>query len=123
MSTTVHAMVRTYTIPQLRGLVRNAQQMITEISVAMEDMDIVELTPAWLVKCEQAEAQLKHYQRLLAAYELAATSNTIPPAAPANKEITDAASSQPGAGRPASAVAGLAGSLVTTEAAQPGSSS
>jgi len=103
MSTSVHRVLRTYTIPQLRGLVHNELTRINELSAAMESMDITELTPAWRVKCEQADAQLKHYQRLLAAYELAATSNTIPPAAPSTETS--------------------AGSLVTNEAAQPGSSS
>lgn len=106
MSGTVYGLKKKYTVPQLRGLVRIAQSRINEISAAMESMGIDELklTPAWLVKCEQAEAQLKHYQRLLGATELAESSTTFPPAAPAHPEA-------------------LAGSLVTNDAAQPADSS
>lgn len=99
---TVYAQSRAWTVPQLRMLVANEQLRVDELAAAMDSMEITELSPAWLYRCEQAAAQLQRFQRLLSAQLLAEEMRLkLNPAAPSAETS--------------------AGSLVTTEAARSGS--
>lgn len=75
-------------VAQYRMLVANDQRRIDELAAAMESMGIEDLTPAWLVRCEEAQARLQHHQRLLAVHLLAHESLNPSPAAPAAPQAT-----------------------------------